>query len=260
MPWLYRYTDLTDNLIKYNGIVYKDTIEALITRLKQHLNDFYAEDSKWNLYADHKFKIEVLDPTQVKTKNDAEMLEAHFIAVSKSWQYLNEAKKSWGKSSFITDDLFNWKLINDLQLYGDVPAYVSQKADLETEFEFKITTLELDLANFQKKYDDLLALYNKTVDSYKKQIAELTYKATTTKSDRIKDGLAKAKLAGKTFGLKLGTKLETKKQKQCVDIILHFSKDCLGSLSDSELIDKCGCSKNSYYKYKKLAKQQINQI
>jgi ACT domain-containing protein len=40
----------------------------------------------------------------------------------------------------------------------------------------------------------------------------------------------------------------------CKSIILKHSKDFGGSLEDPEVIKLCGCSRNSYYKYKKEIK------
>ena len=51
-----------------------------------------------------------------------------------------------------------------------------------------------------------------------------------------------------------GTTLTTKKALECMAIIKKHSKDFGGSLEDPDVIKLCGCSRNSYYKYKKEAK------
>ena len=48
--------------------------------------------------------------------------------------------------------------------------------------------------------------------------------------------------------------LTTKKALECMAIIKKYSKDFGGSLEDLDVIKLCGCSRNSYYKYKKEAK------
>ena len=41
----------------------------------------------------------------------------------------------------------------------------------------------------------------------------------------------------------------------CMTIIKKHSKDFGGSLEDPDVMKLCGCSRNSYYKYKKDAKE-----
>ena len=72
---------------------------------------------------------------------------------------------------------------------------------------------------------------------------------------RISEGLRESRRSGKTFGMPLGAKIKTKKEIECVDIIKKHSKDFGGSLDDAELIKLCGCSRNSFYKYKRIIKQ-----
>ena len=46
----------------------------------------------------------------------------------------------------------------------------------------------------------------------------------------------------------------TKKSLECMAIIKKHSKDFGGTLEDPDVMKLCGCSRNSYYKYKKEAK------
>ena len=41
---------------------------------------------------------------------------------------------------------------------------------------------------------------------------------------------------------------------QCKEIIKKHSRDFGGSLDDPDVIKLCGCSRNSYYKYKRELK------
>lgn len=68
---------------------------------------------------------------------------------------------------------------------------------------------------------------------------------------RTSEGLKTAKLNGKRVGRQVGETVETSKAKQAKDIILKHSKDFGGTLTDNEVIQLCGISRNSYYKYKK---------
>ena len=71
---------------------------------------------------------------------------------------------------------------------------------------------------------------------------------------RISQGMRESKKNGTQIGLTQGTKLTTKKSIHCKAIILKHSKDFGGTLDDADIIKLCGCSKNSYYKYKKELK------
>ena len=67
---------------------------------------------------------------------------------------------------------------------------------------------------------------------------------------RISEGMREAKKNGTRIGLPKGTTLTTKKSIECKVIIQKHSKDFGGSLEDPDVIKLCGCSRNSYYKYK----------
>ena len=71
---------------------------------------------------------------------------------------------------------------------------------------------------------------------------------------RISQGMREAKHRGAHIGLSKGTTLTTKKSIDCKTIIKKHSKDFGGSLEDPDVIKLCGCSRNSYYKYKKEIK------
>ena len=67
---------------------------------------------------------------------------------------------------------------------------------------------------------------------------------------RISEGIREAKKNGVKVGLTKGTTLTTKKSIECKKIILKHSKDFGGPLTDIDVIKLCGCSRQSYYKYK----------
>jgi len=71
---------------------------------------------------------------------------------------------------------------------------------------------------------------------------------------RISQGLREAKKNGSQIGLPKGTTLTTKESIHCKAIIQKHSKDFGGSLEDFDVIKLCGCSRNSYYKYKRAFK------
>lgn len=67
---------------------------------------------------------------------------------------------------------------------------------------------------------------------------------------RTREGINKAHDQGKRSGHERGTSYETSKAKACKEVIRKHSVSFGGTLSDTEVIRLCGCSKNSYYKYK----------
>ena len=67
---------------------------------------------------------------------------------------------------------------------------------------------------------------------------------------RISEGIREAKKNGVKVGITKGVKLTTKKSIECKKIILKHSKDFNGTLTDLDVIKLCGCSRQSYYKYK----------
>ena len=71
---------------------------------------------------------------------------------------------------------------------------------------------------------------------------------------RISQGMREAKKNGTKIGLSQGAIITTKKSVECKAIIQKHSKDFGGTLDDPDIIKLCGCSRNSYYKYKREIK------
>ena len=76
---------------------------------------------------------------------------------------------------------------------------------------------------------------------------------------RISQGIREAKQNGTQIGLIQGTTLTTKKSIECKAIIRKHAKDFGGTLDDPDVMKLCGCSRNSYYKYKREIKSAIKQ-
>ncbi len=75
---------------------------------------------------------------------------------------------------------------------------------------------------------------------------------------RTKEGIETARLNGKQIGQRPGNKLHVKKRGPAKEKIMKFSKDFNGNLSDPECIQLVGVSRNTYYKYKRELKIDIN--
>ena len=83
-------------------------------------------------------------------------------------------------------------------------------------------------------------------------------KEVTDLHSRISQGIREAKKNGTQIGISKGSTLTTKKSIACKAIIQKHAKDFGGSLEDPDVIKICGCSRNSYYKYKREIKYKAN--
>ena len=104
MGYVYRYTDLKDNKIKYVGIVYGET-RSLGRRIYEHR--LYDEWCKNNNY-----KIEYIK-MPIHTRTDVEFLESHFISLYGTDKYFNIRKKGWGVSNLVSYEETEWILYDN---------------------------------------------------------------------------------------------------------------------------------------------------
>ena len=78
------------------------------------------------------------------------------------------------------------------------------------------------------------------------------------RSRRTKDGLEKAKSRGKRLGQPEGAKLDVKKAKKAKSIILRINKSFCGSFDDIETLRYISVCRNTYYKYKRELREEID--
>ena len=71
---------------------------------------------------------------------------------------------------------------------------------------------------------------------------------------RTREGIETARLNGKQIGRKKDAKITTKKSIAAKEIIRKHSRDFNGTLSDVEVMQLTGLSRNTYYKYKRELK------
>lgn len=90
MACLYGYTDLDDGIIKYVGIIWSDK-RTLSERINEHKEEPGFKDRRW--------KVEYL-ARNIHTRTDAECLEAHYISLYHTDEFLNRSKSGWGLCSF----------------------------------------------------------------------------------------------------------------------------------------------------------------
>lgn len=126
----------------------------------------------------------------------------------------------------------------------------------------KSNLLSIDIETGNQAVDDFFKGNVKLINNFLMTLAEEQIKAAFDQSEkevndlhtRISQGMREAKNRGTHIGLAKGSSLITKKSVECKVIIQKHSKDFGGSLEDPEVIKLCGCSRNSYYKYKRELK------
>lgn len=99
----------------------------------------------------------------------------------------------------------------------------------------------------------ITALNNYIIELAKQQIQIAFGQAEKEVMDlrqRTSEGVLTAKIRGKQVGCKKGCKLVTKKSIKSKELILKYSKDFDGNLSDIDCLKLIGISKAAYYKYK----------
>ena len=126
----------------------------------------------------------------------------------------------------------------------------------------KNNLLSIDIATGNAAVDAFFKGNIELINNFMMALAEEQIKAAFEQSEkevtdlhsRISQGMREAKKNGVKIGLPQGTSLTTKKSIECKAIILKHSKDFGGSLENPDVIKLCGCSRNSYYKYKRELK------
>lgn len=106
MAYVYRYRDLTDGIIKYIGIIAKES--NFPRRFAQHQYDKAFKGKHWEI-----------SYIKVLSKCDAEALEGHFINKYHTYNWLNKAKSDWGQLTFAEEANFDWIPFNQNELYGE---------------------------------------------------------------------------------------------------------------------------------------------
>ena len=128
----------------------------------------------------------------------------------------------------------------------------------------KANLLNISIATGNEAVDDFFKGNIELINNFLMALASEQIKAAFDQAqkeiddlhERVKQGMRESKRNGTQIGLPKGTTLITKKSIQCKEIIKKHSRDFGGSLDDPDVIKLCGCSRNSYYKYKRELKAQ----
>jgi len=103
--------------------------------------------------------------------------------------------------------------------------------------------------------DFILEGINKYLLELAKEQIKLAFEVAQKEVDdlhqRTKEGLMTAKLNGKILGHRKNTTIISKQSVADKKVILNYSKDFNGTLSDVDCMKLCKCCRKTYYKYKK---------
>ena len=110
------------------------------------------------------------------------------------------------------------------------------------------------IGHYRQSYTQFYSFMMSLAEEQIKAAFDQAEKEVTDLHSRISQGIREANKNGIKIDLTKGTSLTTKKSIECKAIIRKHSKDFGGSLDDPDVIKLCGCSRNSYYKYKREVK------
>lgn len=104
------------------------------------------------------------------------------------------------------------------------------------------------------------ALHEYTIDLAREQI-EIAFQTAQHEIDylhqRTSEGVRKAQAAGKQVGRAKGATITTQKSRDAKRLIMQHCKDFGGSLSDSECMALAKIARNSFYKYKREIREEL---
>ena len=107
MFYVYRYTDLRDDIVKYIGI----TKRKLQLRVKEHdkQDDWLDNLVYWDI-----------DYFCVKNQSEAEAWESHLISEYCTYNWYNKGKADWGSITSFTDITVRWNMYISAGIFVDI--------------------------------------------------------------------------------------------------------------------------------------------
>lgn len=177
-------------------------------------------------------------------------------------------RPEWTKiyKKFQTGDVVVFDEVSRMSRNADEGAEVYQKL-FERSIELRfLKEPHIDTATYRKALANLISMTGTNVDfileginKYLMALAKEQIRLAFMQAEkeveflrrRTSEGLRQAKANGSQIGNKAGSTFVTKKSKAAKEIISRHSKAFGGSLDDTEVMRLCGCSRNTYYKYKK---------
>lgn len=162
MGYIYRYTDLSDNIIKYVGIVWGKS-RTLKQRIHEHKKEWWYKNTSW--------KIEYIN-ADIDSRTDAEYFESHYISLYGTDKYFNSAKSGWGVSKYLPDREKEWRCYKEEDFLPDYDTpFDSVKKILQFKFPddrehfYRSLSNRLTRSYMKEVFRDDMA-YKKEMDSH----------------------------------------------------------------------------------------------
>ena len=214
--YVYKYTDLNDNKVKYIGIVYGQT-RKLTDRLIEHEKDYWFDSSdNW-----------LIEYIELDNRSVAESYESHLISFYKTYEYYNICKNNWGVNKFLPEP--NW-ICFDKRLY---------------EIEKKYSKLQSKYSLLKQKYENLIDEikdYKNALDTGDYSlIKEIVIREVI--AERLKEGKAKAKNNNPDFKEGRPKKYSQDELNDAIKKLEDFSYNQVSSMT--------GISKSTLLRFKK---------
>lgn len=153
------------------------------------------------------------------------------------------------------EQLFNREISIEFLKEPHINTDVYRKA-LDNQIKLKLDTGNKATDELMNSIIDSLNKYSLALAKEQIQIAfNQAEKEVQDLHQRTREGILTAKLNGKQIGRVVGTKVETKKAKATKEIIIKYSRDFDGELSDIECMKLAGVTKKTYYNYKRELRQ-----
>lgn len=133
---------------------------------------------------------------------------------------------------------------------------------INTSVYAKALGQKVDLGADTELIQEVELFINRILDILAKEQIQIAFnqaeKEVLDIQTRVKEGIRVAKENGKQIGRAKGTKVESKKAKLLKQQIFDSSKDFNGDKKDVELMQTLNISRNTYYKYKREIKEEVN--
>ena len=124
-------------------------------------------------------------------------------------------------------------------------------------------TLEQSIQSTGTEVDIILDAINKYLITLAKKQVKLAFeqaeKEVTDLSQRTREGLETARRNGKQLGRTTGSSVITKKSKTNKKTIRVLSEDFGGAYKDVEILQMLNISRNTYYKYKREIREELEE-
>ena len=217
----------------------KQSIERQVRNISRAYPDAHIVEESYTGTTTRRPKWEQLKRTALRQAERGEAVTIIFDSVSRMSRNAEEGFQLY-------EELYNAgvELVFLKEHHIDTLTY---KTALQVNLPETGTSVDI-LLNGVKRY--LMELAKEQIriafDQAEKEVMDLR--------QRTKEGLVSARLAGKHIGRRKGVKVETTKQRRGIEVIRQYSQDFGGSLDDASCQQLIGCSRNSYYKYKRLAR------